>query len=979
MHIPVKRSSRPCLDDLEVLDYLARRFRWHTEAVECLDDRAVQAWLGGSLPDPEADAVRTHLDTCDSCSDLIAAVVETHWVGQSLGRYRLTERLGGGAMGEVYRAEDPDLGRDVAIKLVRLGGSQRRLLREAQAMAQLTHPHVIRIYDVGTIGEDVFLAMELVKGKTLRGWFRERHGWRTIVSTLRQAGGGLAAAHEAKLVHGDFKPDNVLVADDGRVLVTDFGLVRSSVDDGVDASVGLAGTPAYMAPEQFEAPVATTASDQFSFCVSLFEALYGRRPFDGTDLDTLRASLAAGRVEVPSRRGVPARIVRALRRGLAARPTDRFPSMKALLAELDASSRSRMMWIAAGAAVATIAISTTAFLATRGNEPCSDGAEQLAGVWDATTRDGVKRAFDASKLPYAATSLATVTAMLDGYRGRWLATYTDTCKATHVRKEQSEALLDVRMACMRRRREEARAVVQELTRGTVRDSVTTVAALRPISDCEDLESLQEIKQLPTDRAGRELIAALDVELARCRALLGAGRYQPAQACALAAVKSATELGYEPSIAEAEMIAGTTATRLRAWSDAESSLTRSLLAAEVGRDPRARASALIWLVAVAAERATFEQGHSRDDHASAIVKSLGNEGNLAAQLAYHRGNLFLREGKLADAEKALQQAIALAETLYGPNDARVGEPLGLLAVVNITRKQYDPARALLDRAMKIQLAAFGPSHPTVGKTLHAVAQLEARAGKLDKALDAQRRSYELLVAAYGENHRDVALSVGMAAQANLLAGKYAEAVPFAKRSVELMEKAAGPDSPDTAVALQTLAATYSRAGNSADALATHQRVLAIQLKVLGPDHLQTTQTQVNLAMALRIASRCDESLPLLQAALTARTKLFGPDHPDIGRVLQTTGDCLVDLGRAQEAVAPLERALELREAQKTITADDRVSLAMVQYGLGRALWDTGARDRAVTLVRAGHAALTELKDKRASGLAEWATERRVKLD
>jgi len=944
------------------------------------------------MPEPEADAVRTHLDTCDSCSDLIAAVVETHWVGQSLGRYRLIERLGGGAMGEVYRAEDPDLGRDVAIKLVRPGGSQRRLLREAQAMAQLAHPHVIRIYDVGTIGDDVFLAMELVQGRTLRGWFREPHGWRTVVSTLRHAGSGLVAAHAAELVHGDFKPDNVLVADDGRVLVTDFGLVRSSGDAAVEdpdadnpavaaTSVALAGTPAYMAPEQFEAPVATTASDQFSFCVSLFEALYGRRPFEGSDLDTLRASLAAGRVEIPSGRGgVPARIVRALRRGLSARPTDRFPSMQALLAELDASSRSRMLWIAAGAVVATVAIATTAVLATRGPEPCSDGAEQLAGVWDANTRGGVKRAFDASNLPYAATSFATVTAMLDGARDRWLTTYTETCKATHVRKEQSEALLDIRMLCMRRRREEIRAVVQELTGGTVRDSVATVAALRPISDCEDLESLQEIQRLPTDRAARDRIASIDVELARCRALLGAGRYQPAQACATAAVTSARDLGYEPSIADAEMIAGTAATRLRAWSDAESALTRSLLAAEAGRDPRARAHALIWLVAVAAERATFEQGHSRDDHASAIVKGLGNEGGLAAELALHRGNLFLREGKLDDAEQALQQALALTEKLYGPNDARVGEPLGLLAVVHITRKKYEPARQLLDRAMTIQLAALGPSHPSLGKTLHAVAQLEARAGKLDKALDAQQRSYDLLVAAYGEHHRDVALSVGMAAQARLLAGRYAEAVPFAKRSVELMEKAAGAESTDTAVALQTLAATYSRAGNTAEALATHQRVLAIQLEVLGPDHLQTTQGQVNLAMALRLASRCEEALPLLEAALAARTKLLGPKHPDVGRVLQSTGDCLVDLGRAQEAVAPLERALELREALPTITADDRVTLAMVQYGLGRALWDTGrGKDRAIALVRAGYLALTALEDKRASGLKQWATERRVKLD
>ena len=962
--------------------------------MECLDDRTVLAWIGGGLLDAQAEAVRTHLDSCGTCSDLIATIVETQWVGQLVGRYRIVALLGRGAMGEVYRAEDPDLGRDVAIKLVRPGGSQKRLLREAQAMAQLAHPHVIRIYDVGTIGDDVFIAMELVKGSTLRAWFGAPRSWRAVVSTMRQAGSGLLAAHEARLVHGDFKPDNVLVADDGRVLVTDLGLVRSHAEAPIEraavaASVPVAstamvaGTPAYMAPEQFDAAVATTSSDQFSFCVSLFEGLYGRRPFPGVDVASLRAAIAEGRPDFAGGRGVPVRIVRALRRGLSTAASDRFSSMKELLRELEASER-RGLWIGLGAAALSAAAVTTVWVASaRGPAPCSDGESQLAGVWDGSARQRVQHAFEAPRLPFAATSLATVTGMLDRYRDHWIATYTETCKATHVRKEQSEMLLDIRMTCMRRRLEQARAVVQELGGGTVRDAVAAVSALPSISDCEDVESLQEVERLPADAAARDRIASLDIELARCRALLGAGNYRPARDCATAAAKTASELHYEPAIAEAELVAGTVSTRLREWPDAESALTRSLLAAEAGRDPRARAHALIWLVAIAAERATFEQGHSRDDHATAILKGLGGlrgEDDLTAELAFHRGNLLLREGKLDAAEQALQHAIALREKQYGANDARVAEPLALLGVVHVTRKQYSEARRVLDRAMAIQLATFGPQHPTVAKTLHTVSQLEARSGNLDAALAAQRRSYDILVAAYGDHHRDVALSVGLVAAAYMLAGKYAEAVPFAEKAVALMEQASGPDHPDTALALQTLAATQSRAGDTDGALATHQRTLAIQMRTLGPAHLLTTQAQLNVAMALRIKGRCEEALPLLQAALEARVKLFGEHHADVGRVLHSQGDCLVDLGKAQEALAPLERALQIREALPLSTADDRVTLAMGRYALARALWDAGgARDRATSLVRAGYAELTVLKDKRADGLREWATKRGVKID
>ena len=169
----------------------------------CLDDRSVHAWVRGAL-DTDGEVVRSHLDECEACRDLVASMVDTQWIGERLTRYRIVEKVGGGAMGEVFRAHDPDLGRDVAIKLVRSGGSEQRLLREARAMAQLAHPNVIRVYDVGTVADKVFLAMELVAGSTLSAWFGQRRGWRAVLGAMRQAGAGLSAAHGAGLVHGDF-------------------------------------------------------------------------------------------------------------------------------------------------------------------------------------------------------------------------------------------------------------------------------------------------------------------------------------------------------------------------------------------------------------------------------------------------------------------------------------------------------------------------------------------------------------------------------------------------------------------------------------------------------------------------------------------------------------------------------------------------------------------------------------------------------
>jgi hypothetical protein len=283
--------------------------------------------------------------------------------GQRLGRYVVEKVAGVGGMGVAYVARDPVLDRRIILKLLRKDlatqgeapGGEAQLLLEAQAMAKLSHPNVVTVHDVGAIDGEVFVAMEFVEGRTLRDWLSDRErSWREVVDVFLEAGRGLAAAHAVGIVHRDFKPSNVMVGLDARVRVTDFGLARQGGAgwEGLDPDSTpedfsawsramtltrtgmLKGTPAYMAPEQFSGARATAQSDQFSFCVALFEGLLGRRPFEGSDSAGLRSAFSRGPSFLPTDRPVPPPVRDVLRRGLQANPSERFESLEALLSVL---------------------------------------------------------------------------------------------------------------------------------------------------------------------------------------------------------------------------------------------------------------------------------------------------------------------------------------------------------------------------------------------------------------------------------------------------------------------------------------------------------------------------------------------------------------------------------------------------------------------------------------------------------------------
>ncbi|MBX7081117.1 MAG: serine/threonine-protein kinase [Nannocystaceae bacterium] len=701
----------------------------------------------------------------------------------AIGRFKVLERLGGGGMGVVYAAWDPELERRVAIKLLRADLAGRdgsvghaRLLREAQAMARINHPNVVAVHEVGTHEGQVFVAMELVEGTTLGTWLQQRpRRWRETLAAFLAAGTGIAAAHRAGLVHRDFKPDNVLVerpADGGdglgRVRVGDFGLARAVAEAPAAASVpalggetgdsqgasltrtgALLGTPAYMSPEQWLGRAADERSDQFSFAVALYEGLWGRRPFTASTVQGLMAAVLEGKLApAGSQRTVPRFVERAVRRALQREAADRFPSMDALLEALRRDPARR--WQAAAAAVGIAGVASAATLLatddTADADRCASVGARIGEIWDDGARAQVEQAIVATGAPFAARTWDSTRGLLDAHAQAWIDAATAACAAAIVTTDHREDAAR-RERCLDDRELELGALVELLGKadiGIALQAVDAVARLPDASICSDPRRLSAYRE-PADAQARTRAANGRAELARATASGAVGHYRQAADAAQGVVEIAIELDDPALEAAALLVRGQNEAAAGDWRTAEATLRKAVARAELAEDHAVRAQALthlVFVVGIDGER--FDEAQALAAGASSALKVIGADALLQAQLDGTLGTAARKAKRLDLALVHQRAALATTTELFGedhPSTLRALSNLAttLAAAPGGPQGGWDEAEAMHHRAAAGLERVLGGDHPNVAVSLSNLAILVAQRGRPAEAVALLRRS------------------------------------------------------------------------------------------------------------------------------------------------------------------------------------------------------------------------------------------------
>jgi eukaryotic-like serine/threonine-protein kinase len=894
-----------------------------------------------------------------------------------LGRYMILSELGRGGMSVVYVAYDPQLDRRVALKVVRgdqlTKAHRARLHREAQALARLSHPSVVTVFDVGDIGDDTFVAMELIDGMSLREWIATPRTWREIVRVIVAAGRGLAAAHAAGIVHRDVKPDNIVIATSGAVKLVDFGLARDlgdrtaesgehpavddlelaagSIDTARDASssgslrplesitrVGnVVGTPAYMPPEarRRNNPETDQRSDQFSLCVTIYEALFHQKPFavsskgllaraeaptvaDDPDSDT--RTLAA---PPPRDTSVPAWLQKVVSRGLAVEPRHRYPTVDALLAALDRDPERTRRRIGAAAGV-LLAVAGIATFATSRMMPaqeaagptCDSGDARVAAVWNPARLAAMKQA--TAGLPWANASVDAFGAQVERYAGEWKATYQDACQATRVRLVQSAEALDLRMACLDRRLESLGALVTLMAHpapNVLRRAGEVVSNLPAVAECSDVKALRLVVRRPVDPAKLARLRAIDSDIARLQASYAIGDIPKAVDIADHVIADATTVGYAPPLAQA----------------------------------------MYWKGRSLADRGAGPEAEDMFDKTFSVALGAG-EDRMAADAAARLAQEALWTARVPEFERWQRVSHSLAERVAATNIVAFIDQLGCMA------------------------------NHWYGKPKTRLACLQALARRV------------------GTPNEWLVTTLGIAATE---AGAPGEAIHWLEQGVVLARAENGEDHPRTIEMRAYLCSGLNEVGEYKRSIAECRDALARLAKIAPDDKLLEARLQLYLGDALGELKQLDEAKALLDAAfasgddevkLQARSELselagktgdgaasiaeqraalaeaikvytpFNKRHPNITATQHDLGVALLRQGNAAAALAELTTA----DTNADVDEISPLELAQLRFAHSQAL--AKARPAARDEARALAAGALELYARNAPDTARFRTER-----
>ncbi|PRP92844.1 Serine/threonine-protein kinase PK-1 [Enhygromyxa salina] len=946
------------------------------------------------MPSPSDDAT---LDATQLAPGQAKRVPVELGRGEQLGRYLIVDELGAGGMGKVYAAYDPELDRKLAIKLLHQApgtevsdaslASSSRLQREAQAMAKLSHRNVVAVYDVGIHRGSVFVAMEFVDGGTLDGWLREGpHPWREVLDRFIAAGRGLAAAHAAGLIHRDFKPANVLLGADGRVQVADFGLARRAGDtparpraisalsedtlgDSLSAPLtqtgALVGTPAYMAPEQFFGADVDARSDQFSFCVALWEALYGQRPFAGDTAAAILFALEQGKLrEPPASATVPSRLRRVVERGLAKDPAARWPDMPDLLEALvtDPAARRRRV---AGVVLGVAGLAAIAIVPQLRAEPepkpepepppaqCTGAEQALGQAWSSAQQAAVHARYAKLDGAWVAEHEARLSAQLDGWARAWTGAWTETCAATRIRGEQSEDMLDQRMLCLERRRARFETFVDELANADddqLRRASAKVDDIGDIDDCSDPEIMHARVPPPADPARRAEFERLLGELDAVLAQRTIGRYAEAKARLEPAYEAALATEHPTLIAEARYVRGDLLSQLR-----EDGAEGEIELAYEG----ALAAGLFLLAGKSAEDLASLIGVHDSRHPEAerwlrVAEALADYvDNDSFRILLHeaRGRLERGRGNYELAIVSYERAVAMALELYGPDAQRTGD-----AYFNLSTAQFDEghirqAMAGVERAQTIWAGTLGPDDLRSLVALNARAVLAWQMGDAATADELFAELLERRTRLFGPEHITVAAAMF---NYGALLSEIGDpgGVEMLERALTVYEREYGDDNMATAQCKANLSIAVARSGDGARGLKLLDEARAVMRT-----HRQDTQVDLVkiITLGVEIHRRMGNWKVAFAEGERARARLEAAGEGEsamMANLLVELGQIELGRGHPLEALAQVEAAdaIVLEEpASSRVIAERRLVVAKALRALGR---DDEARQE-VGLARAAY--------------------------
>lgn len=841
------------------------------------EEAAVTAPIAPRPVELERMAIRRRLE---------ARLFGTPFVPVKLGRFRILRLLGQGGMGQVFAAEDDQLRRVVAIKVIRPGGARppdaerARLLREARALASLSHRNVVHVYEVSEQGDDVFIAMEYIAGRTLDGWLATApRSVAEIVAVFVAAGHGLAAAHSAGLTHRDFKPGNVMIGDDGRVCILDFGLARGAeatasgsmgeVDPrrlatgrGSLSSDGVAGTPAYMAPEQVRDHVVSALSDQFSFCVALYEALFQRRPFDQVQILKAPVGCAPDFSGSPFGSGAPMWLRRLLTRGLDFDPARRFSGMKALLEVLEVTRlrRRRAAWLLSGVmALASAALAGTQVAA--GPSACAAVGAPLLPVWSQRQRDDLRHAFLATGRPHAASQAAHVTAELDEYAMRWLAARRDTCEATHAYSLQSPIQNDRSTLCLERGRRGLATLTEVLARpdpAMLAAAPELVGTLPDPRSCRDPEMLMDQGPHRLHQRAEEVQRRLDLA-----AFLQTARLGPAARTAAERALAVSRASHDGAAeAEALLLLG----RLHAHVFRDGKRAAAALHAADVRATQSGHDAILWSIWNELARVDADLREAPDDASfwlekarSALARRPDPDPLIEASLLDTAGDIDRIEDNTGRALMRSRQALEIRQRHLSPEDPRLVWSRVRLANAFADDGAVEEALVRLRALHETEKTRLGGEHPIVAFIGLSLALVYIDRREFTRAEPLLRAARAAFVATYGSGSSHVASTDLALSQTAAGGGDPFRAIVHAQAALVSFGETFPATYSERISALTQLAELYRISEQHTAALRINLELLALadedpEIRGTVPEIL------VNIGNYLCLSEQCGAALP-----------------------------------------------------------------------------------------------------------------------